>query len=299
MNAAAQPRLVLIHGTSGPKKHWLDLLNESLKGHVDPWDDAGVLAVDYRPFLKRQPRSPASSGMTRLTVSSPESKATFDDNRVQLSRILSERGTTRNALGQGFPEPVVRKAAKYARDRGKFRKTAERYRDRRESVCSYVLNVLDEAGPGDLIVIGYSLGSVVAADLLPRLGPDHRVRLLLTMGSPLSAGSWDRTFKDLEPFPYDRLRAWVNIHNRLDWVTGRRGLQRRIPQVIDVRIGRFPWPDDRAPLDLAKWLRRLAKSPQAQKKALGDIAKSQHRLDGYVRHAVLADAIEWAVGTPA
>src|SRR3954469_15762309 len=98
-------------------------------------------------------------------------------------------------------------------------------------------------GPGEFIVIGHSLGSVVAADLLTRLGTDQHVRLLITIGSPLGAGDWSGTWKTLDPFPFGKLDAWVNVYNPYDLVTGGVGLRKRTQRVIDIPIKSFakPW----------------------------------------------------------
>jgi endonuclease G, mitochondrial len=217
--------------------------------------------VNYKALLKGQ-KDPAEVLHARPVEVSHERMAEFDANRRALADRLDPfkrrkkpwgglRAGAANNLRALWPE---------------YRRTAEAYRTRRDLVRRHVREM---AGPGDLIIVGYSLGSVVAADLLPFLRPDQHVRLLVTLGSPLGiTGSWERTAAGLDPFPYDRLDAWVNIHNTSDAVTGWVGLERRIRDVVDVPIGDFGFGLD----------------PDAR-----------HKIRGYARHAALAAAVAWAV----
>ena len=124
-------------------------------------------------------------------------------------------------------------------------------------------------GAGEFIVIGHSLGSVVAADLLARLSADQHVRLLITVGSPLGAGDWSRTWKALKPFPFGKLDAWVNVYNPSDPITGGVGLRQRTRWTIDIPIGPF--------------------MPSTS-------VLSQHKIGSYLSHPAVATAIQWAVG---
>lgn len=91
----------------------------------------------------------------------------------------------------------------------------------------------------EIVIIGYSLGSVVAADLITRLPKDTKVRMLLTIGSPLGWVSELRTgSKTLmqRGFPADRLLSWVNLYDPDDAITGFRGIRRFYQAALDVPI---------------------------------------------------------------
>ena len=114
-----------------------------------------------------------------------------------------------------------------SKGRGKVRTSMDLPSSRRlpfaaRKVCN---QVLDDVGPGEMILIGYSLGSrggrrpAFKAQAL-----NQHVRLLVNVGSPLGAGSWDRTWNGLKPFPYDRLDAGSTsttpaIRSRCGWAS--------------------------------------------------------------------------------
>jgi hypothetical protein len=90
---------------------------------------------------------------------------------------------------------------------------------------------------GDVVLLGHSLGSLVAIDLLEHLPPALHVRLLLTSGSPaglraMHAGS-GRLLRD---FPYAAVQSWVNVSSRGDPVVAGRGLSRYFPAATDLWI---------------------------------------------------------------
>lgn len=60
-------------------------------------------------------------------------------------------------------------------------------------------------GPDTRVVVAHSLGSVVAYETLCSL-PDHQVRALVTIGSPL--GIRNLVFEQLRPAPVNRRGAW-------------------------------------------------------------------------------------------
>ena len=232
----SKPRVVFIHGVKGRKKFkkWLGPLNESLRdAGVEAIDRAEVPDVRYRRHLARKPDK--KRRRTRGAESDAAPKAAYARNQDELRRVLRDfRKPSKSRLTKA-PKPIRRHFSWMIRKSPLF-KDAERYRRRRERVCAEVKKSM---GPGEFIVIGHSLGSVVAADLLTRLESDQHVRLLITVGSPLGAGDWSRTWKTLDPFPFGKLDAWVNVYNPYDPVTGGVGLRKRTQQVIDMPIKPF------------------------------------------------------------
>ena len=86
----------------------------------------------------------------------------------------------------------------------------------------------DELGPDTWIVVGHSLGSVVAYEYLCRYRP-RQVRLLVTMGSPLGIPAV--VFDKLTPLPVNGVGCWpgtvprwVNVADRNDVVPLRKQL---------------------------------------------------------------------------
>lgn len=115
-----------------------------------------------------------------------------------------ELGITRRDVEQeiGFGDalklPVVRGALQFlSRKTGTPGLIIERFlddvayylemKDMRERVLGVVEKDLQDKLPtgGDVVVVGHSLGSIVAYDLLTRLPASHKVQMFVTAGSPL------------------------------------------------------------------------------------------------------------------
>ncbi|MFF7192239.1 alpha/beta fold hydrolase [Streptomyces sp. NPDC008079] len=92
------------------------------------------------------------------------------------------------------------------------------------------------------VVVGHSLGSVIAYDLLRReeIAPDRAsgVRTLLTCGSPLAVPSVRRGLgiADGEPMGLPGGTGWVNVFDPGDVVTGGGGLGGLGPGIADERV---------------------------------------------------------------
>ncbi|CCK24453.1 hypothetical protein BN159_0074 [Streptomyces davaonensis JCM 4913] len=97
-------------------------------------------------------------------------------------------------------------------------------------------------GAGTCVVIGHSLGSVIAYDLLRRgeVAPDRTaaVRTLVTCGSPLAIPSVRRGLgiADGEPLKLPGGIAWVNVFDPGDFITGGVGLSALSPGITDAQV---------------------------------------------------------------
>jgi alpha/beta hydrolase fold len=96
--------------------------------------------------------------------------------------------------------------------------------------------VRDQIGPDTRVVIGHSLGSVVAYEYLCKDQPEP-VQLLITLGSPL--GVPNLVFDRLTPAPIagvgawpGRLAEWVNVADRDDIVALRKDLAPLFPSTL-------------------------------------------------------------------
>jgi hypothetical protein len=107
------------------------------------------------------------------------------------------------------------------------------------AVKSAVDGIVDRAVPGACrVLVGHSLGSVVAAEFLRR-HPEHTIELFLTVGSPLGL----RMVQSRLPVPFygaDQpagipagTTAWVNVRDPRDPVTCAGPLGRRWPGIVD------------------------------------------------------------------
>ena len=106
---------------------------------------------------------------------------------------------------------------------------------RRNAIQRRVLDAIpDEC---ELVIIGYSLGSVVAADLLYHLPKSCNLRLLVTMGSPMGLKEISSHLRRVRSsFPFEITGPWLNLVGRADLVAAGRGVSRIFPEVLDVYV---------------------------------------------------------------
>ncbi len=105
----------------------------------------------------------------------------------------------------------------------------------RAAVMLRILNALPDEG--ELLLIGHSLGSVIAIDLLDHLPEGVHVRRFITIGSPASIRALhEGSERLLKRFPYSRVDDWSNFLNVRDIVTGGRGLASTFPGAQDFML---------------------------------------------------------------
>ena len=105
----------------------------------------------------------------------------------------------------------------------------------RRGVLNRVIDQLPDSG--SIVIIGHSLGSVIAADLLPRIPRHLKVAGMITIGSPLAQGNFDlgKLDTDLKE-PPSNLAWWVNFWSHWDPVAALRGASTVVPWLLDVRV---------------------------------------------------------------
>lgn len=105
----------------------------------------------------------------------------------------------------------------------------------RHAVISRVLPELDACSRW--VIVGHSLGSVVALDLLTHLPDGIEVPALVTVASPLSRGILASHVKKLrDRFPHGRVGVWINAFNPGDAVPGGAGVAKRFPEAVDIVV---------------------------------------------------------------
>ncbi|WP_327097173.1 GPI inositol-deacylase [Nocardia vinacea] len=93
------------------------------------------------------------------------------------------------------------------------------------AIHDYAIGQVDKfLGPETRVVIGHSLGSVVAYDALRARSSEHPVPLLLTLGSPLGFSAISRRLQPPPPGFPSVVRRWVNIAAPDDIVAARSDL---------------------------------------------------------------------------
>ena len=99
----------------------------------------------------------------------------------------------------------------------------------RDKAIQRIVEAVNETSD-EVILIGHSLGTVVAYDALRRY-PDLPVRGYVSLGSPLGLPTVRRSLaaSDALRFP-DDLDRWVNIYDKRDFVTGNQPLASLYPR---------------------------------------------------------------------
>jgi pimeloyl-ACP methyl ester carboxylesterase len=105
-------------------------------------------------------------------------------------------------------------------------------------------------GPGEVVLVGFSMGSLVAYNVLAHAAVDFAVKSLVTCGSPIGDPGFQRHVAAIAPmgplaFP-GCLRMWVNIWNDDDPATRIHELTALFPGAHDIQSaptrGRAPSP---------------------------------------------------------
>jgi hypothetical protein len=169
----------------------------------------------------------------------------FERRRTSMERLLGADNEGRGIPGDRVLVPFVA-------DRKQFVQ-AKNYLENRDVRAWVLQRVLDRVKtPARLFIVGHSLGSVIAADVLRRLPPEVEVVGMVTIGSPLAHEKFhvDRLPELLEEPPAN-LGWWVNFWNTVDAVPAHRGVSSVIPWVLDQRITGH---DPRGAHDAARYL---------------------------------------------
>lgn len=105
----------------------------------------------------------------------------------------------------------------------------------RAHVLTKILGMLPRSGR--LVVVGHSLGSVIAADLVRRLPGGIEVVGMVTIGSPLSSSLFQIAgTREALKEPPTNLAWWASFWHPADPVTTHRGVSSAFPWMTDFRV---------------------------------------------------------------
>jgi hypothetical protein len=235
--------LLFIHGirNDDPNAEWRNALDAALRREgTSTLAERGyeIVGPSYLRDLETQShRRTEEPWMTYREASDSEylrAAGKYWSSLADLQRCgLRDIDIDRGPLGDiPTPEPATK-----AMMRQRF-KDAEAYRssaDRRHAIFHRLLRELPDSG--DLVIIAHSLGSVVAADLIYYLPEQLRLRMLVTLGSPLALSPLrDHLNRRRHRFPFEILGPWINVAGTGDLVTGFRGISSHFPEALDVFV---------------------------------------------------------------
>lgn len=235
-----KPILLLLHGVGAGINNdkWQLELNTSLRraGYPD-LSDVRVIAPKYAHALKG---TDDKHSLPELTI-----KAVRGDRGKQQHRAFARRMSGLESIlgfhdaGEAWPIAKVN-VAFGAKIVGQARKYLSRP-EIRAQVLRRVLNQIPSSGR--MLIVGHSLGSVVAADLIRRLPVDLEVTGMVTLGSPLASSLFH--VEELRPSlgsPPANLAWWLNFWNIFDPVTSHQGVSSAFPWMVDRRVRTPPGP---------------------------------------------------------
>ncbi|MDR6437051.1 pimeloyl-ACP methyl ester carboxylesterase [Paenarthrobacter nicotinovorans] len=228
--------LLFLHGVgSGDQEdHWMVGLTQSLERLGYPnLESLRVIAPKYAHALKG---SDEPCQLPGLTIKQPLREAAKKNRREFERRIGAlEYRLGRHDRGSGYFGGDV--AVNASVELPLFRQ-AHNYLNNpkiRAQVLDRILGKLPESGR--LVIVGHSLGSVIAADIVRRLPVGLEVAGMVTIGSPLANGAFDMDkLRDTLSEPPTNLAWWVNFWNVADPVAAHRGVSSAFPWMIDFRI---------------------------------------------------------------
>ena len=231
-----QPVLLFLHGVGegDPDNVWKDVLDARLRDIGYPGlDGVTVIAPKYPNSLRGTDDDHPLPAITVKEPSGEEARRNrrdFERRESAVETLLEkhERGSDW-LLGEPLTDLALRLRS--------FEQAANYLRDPkvRASVLTRVLREVPQSGR--LVIVGHSLGSVVAADLLRRLPPAVRVAGMVSIGSPLSSATFHvEGLSETLRQPPTNLDWWVSFWNPLDPVTTHRGVSSAFPWMTDYRV---------------------------------------------------------------
>jgi pimeloyl-ACP methyl ester carboxylesterase len=242
--ASNEPILLFLHGVGDGDQNdnWKVALSESLAALGYPTlDQIQTIAPKYAHALKGWDDGEPLPALTLKQPSGEVAKQNRRDFERRMGAIEFRLG--RHNHGNGLPggdaiiDAAVAVLPTFDQARNYLKEAFIR-----AQVLNRILAKLPKTGR--IVILGHSLGSVVAADLVPRLPVGLEVVGMVTIGSPLANGTFEvdklrETLKD----PPTNLAWWVNFWNTSDMVSAHRGVSSVFPWMIDFRIdtkNRFP-----------------------------------------------------------
>lgn len=236
--------ILYLHGVGQQVRHdeWYEALASSLEAHgIDPppLTSPRVIRPDYVELLKLPPsqrvdepdETPRAAGPKAERVAARAAYA-----RAQREAVVDLPELSNGVGLAGFGQQIDPDLA--ARLKGDLRDAAT-YLSNKSLRAAVLHRVIGEIGKQrDLIVIGHSLGSLVAIDLMAHLPAKVQVRRLITLGSPAGNLSTMRKRPEalLREFPFHRVAGWFNALNPWDPVPRGLGLAANFPAAYDLRI---------------------------------------------------------------
>lgn len=231
-----KPSLFFLHGvgTGDLEDTWRAALEAALTGVGYPGlDGVSVIAPKYPNTLIA---SDDDFPLPALTVKAPAgdhakaNRREFDRRESAIEVMLGKHDRGADWI---LGDPIADGALKIK----VFRQAANYLKKPRvrANVLTRVLAAVPHAGR--LVIVGHSLGSVIAADVIRRLPGGIEIVGVVTIGSPLSSSTFHvEGLRNELKEPPTNLGWWVSFWNPLDPVTTHKGVSSAFPWMTDYRV---------------------------------------------------------------
>lgn len=232
--------VLFLHGIDqdDPGGKWLAALDRALVrtgGETVSQRGWAVLAPTFLDLLRdeRGGEDEAPPYTYRRLGDATERRAAETGYWRRLTDLERRLAALKQAAPPSLPDQVVDRAVALLISR--VAAQADRYcRDARLRNAILRRVLADVPADGELIIVAHSLGSVVAADLLYHLPGHARVKMVITLGSPLSLSQVRRHLTRLnDEFPFERTGPWLNAVGHYDLATACRGISAQFPEISD------------------------------------------------------------------
>lgn len=217
-------KVIFLHGVGNgdPQRNWLSGLNQGLAAAgVGPVSGADVISPDYAWLLNAvgvKLKHPPTT--YRVKDDRPERRA-FVRRQSRIERLLEQSGFAKGFGLRRMPDVVVAPLQTATVKSGVLKQVYNYMSEEglRAAVLTQVLKELPASG--EIILIGHSLGSIIAIDLLDHLPEELHVSRFITIGSPGSAQILhEKHERLLKRFPYARVDDWTNFFVPFDGSSG-------------------------------------------------------------------------------
>lgn len=233
---SVKPTLLFLHGVGegDPSDGWAAHLSRTLVsiGYPD-LDSVRVIAPKYPHTLRGSDDTDPLPKLTIKELNGAAARANQRDFERRIGAIEVLLGPHNQGSGWALGDAISEAAV----GRPSFIQAGNFITDPRvrAQVLNRVLRQLPSSGR--LVIVGHSLGSVIAADLIRRLPEGLDVAGMVTIGSPLAHRSFhvDKMRTVLKD-PPQNLAWWVNVWNKFDPVTTHRGISTAFPWMIDYQV---------------------------------------------------------------
>jgi hypothetical protein len=236
-------QLLVVHGVGAakPESAWMKPLNHRMASMgfqpiVRPVDSVSVPNYAHLFGATDVPEPPETS----VRLDGHEllgQRLTYAARQNALERVIRPYAERSNGPDWSWvPRPIIDPIGDLT-ERFVF-EDATRYVSKpavRHAIWNEVLSSAPRSG--GVIVVGHSLGSVVAAGVLRRLPPGVTVDLLITLASPLSFRRYRGHLGSLwSAFPYAHVHRWLNVYSPWDGICAGRGICAEVDEALDVCV---------------------------------------------------------------